>query len=352
MSAARRRSLRSPVLGVLVTLCVLVPIAALTLRAESSSGRSVRAAASYGWPMKPFDRTHPIRSSFGDPRTMFNGPPTPATLYHGAGVFSFHNGIDIAVPDGTPIYPVRSGVVTESRAMKVFVTSSGGTVFQYWHIVPAVTAGQRVVVDTTILGRVRRTYGHVHFAEVDRGRVTNPLAPGHLTPYDDHTTPNVGPIEFRRPGTADELLPVLIRGRVEIDVPAYDFPTQEAPGRWAAMPTVPAVITWHMTRVATGATLVHERTAFDVRARLPQGELWRVYARGTRQDMPTFRRHRYTREPGLFVFRLGDLDTRRLTNGVYAVVATASDVRGNEAITRAVFLIYNQPAWPPEEHQG
>src|SRR6266487_2891994 len=35
----------------------------------SAQGRSSKASASgYGWPVKPFDRQHPIRGGFGDPR--------------------------------------------------------------------------------------------------------------------------------------------------------------------------------------------------------------------------------------------------------------------------------------------
>ena len=31
---------------------------------------------SYGWPVKPFNRQHPVRGSFGDPRSVFRGTPT------------------------------------------------------------------------------------------------------------------------------------------------------------------------------------------------------------------------------------------------------------------------------------
>src|SRR5438094_782443 len=66
---------------------------------------------SYGWPVAPFNRQHPIRGGFGDPRTLFNAPPTHDGVYHGAGQFTFHEGVDIAAPDGTAVYPVADGVV-------------------------------------------------------------------------------------------------------------------------------------------------------------------------------------------------------------------------------------------------
>ena len=67
--------------------------------------------------------------------------------------------------------------------------------------------------------------------------------------------------------------------------------------------------------------------------------------------MATFNEHRYWRQPGRFVFRLGLLDTRRLVDGIYAVVATARDVRGNAATTRTILLVYNRPTRPPRTPQ-
>src|SRR5881392_2541453 len=67
------------------------------------------SASAYPWPFKPFNHQHPIRGFFGDPRTVFeNG--VLAGGFDGPGVFSFHQGIDISAPNGTPIYPVMSGV--------------------------------------------------------------------------------------------------------------------------------------------------------------------------------------------------------------------------------------------------
>jgi len=328
-------------------LGVLLAIVVLTISAPAGGYSSA-----YAWPVKPFGETHPVRSNFGDPRTLFYGPPTPATLYEGTGVFSFHNGVDIAAPGGTPVYPVRSGTVTLSEECKVFVDSAGDLVFQYWHIVTSVTVGERVVAGTTILGYVRRGYDHVHFAEIRHRVPVNPLAPGHLTPYDDRTAPRVGPIELRVPGTVEELLPELVRGRVEIDAQAYDYPKPAAPGEWATMPTAPALVTWHVERAADGTRVSPEHTAFDVRRRLPSRQFWLVYARGTRQNMPTFRKHRYWRQEGVFLFHLGVLDTRPLKDGIYKLVVTANDIRGNEALARQTLLIYNHHLWPPESKQA
>jgi hypothetical protein len=43
-------------------------------------------ASAYPWPVKPFDKQHPIRGFFGDPRTVFqNG--VLAGGFDGPGVF-------------------------------------------------------------------------------------------------------------------------------------------------------------------------------------------------------------------------------------------------------------------------
>src|SRR5262249_24351290 len=59
---------------------------------------SAYATTAYGWPLKPFHSPHPVRGNFGDPRMVFDGPPTAATLYRGSGSFSFHRGADIYGP--------------------------------------------------------------------------------------------------------------------------------------------------------------------------------------------------------------------------------------------------------------
>ena len=127
------------------------------------------ADSSYNWPVKPFDRPHPVRANFGDPRTTFDGPATPSALMTSGGTFEFHFGIDISAPDGTPVYSVRSGVASMLSGRTVVITSENGSVTQYWHIVPTVTAGQRVVAYETVLGHVMKGYEHVHFTEIDHG---------------------------------------------------------------------------------------------------------------------------------------------------------------------------------------
>src|SRR2546423_77737 len=90
----------------------LAPVAATALVPAQATAAQTTTSSSYGWPVKPFDHQHPVRGAFGDPRTVFVAPPTADGLLHGAGQFSFHEGIDISAANGTAVYPVRDGRLT------------------------------------------------------------------------------------------------------------------------------------------------------------------------------------------------------------------------------------------------
>src|SRR3954470_15177361 len=79
-------------------------------------------AAASGGPLKPFDKQHPVRSFFDDPRQ------------EGAEAASFHFGVDISAPDGTAVYAVTDGVVRLQPDSVALVADSGDRVFSYWHV--------------------------------------------------------------------------------------------------------------------------------------------------------------------------------------------------------------------------
>ncbi len=320
-------------------------VACLAVTIVSSAAARPHDAGAYGWPVKPFDQAHPIRGGFGDPRTVFAGPPTRRTLYDGGGLFQFHDGVDIAAPDGTAVYPVVGGVVVAVFKDWLVVDCGGGRRFEYRHVVPAVAPGQHVDAGETVLGRILRGAGHVHLTELAGGVPVDPLRPGHLTPYTDTTTPVVQSVSFRTSVTGPDELPELLRGRVEIVASAYDEPALPVPGAWHDLPVAPALVEWRVQSV-TGRVLVPERSVYDVRAALPApASFWSVYARGTHQNMAVFGRHYSYLQPGSYEFRLqaGGFDTRTLPDGVYELVVTAADVAGNHASLTERFSIHNRP---------
>ena len=77
-----------------------------------------------------------------------------------------------------------------------------GTVFAYWHIVPAVHNGEYAVAYRTVLGHISKGWEHVHLAELVDGRYVNPLRRGAITPYADTTRPTVHAFSFERNGKA------------------------------------------------------------------------------------------------------------------------------------------------------
>ena len=346
-SGARRRALGIPAAAALLALASLAVIATVPGTPAADAAGAAPTAAAYRWPVKPFGQPHPVRANFGDPRTTFDGPPTTSTLLTGHGSFSFHFGVDIAVPDGTAVYAVRSGTASFIGGRNVQVDSGDGFKTQYWHIVPAIKAGQHVISEQTILGRVMKGYEHVHFTELANGRPVNPLAPGHMGPYGESSAPELESVSFRVGESAREALAESVSGRIVPVVRVQDRPARPVPGVWANLPVAPALLVWRVERAGNLRIVIPQRVALDVRTSIPENRaFWTYYARGSRQNAATFGVQRAWRTPGTYLYRLtrSPLDTRRLPNGVYRLVVTATDIRGTSGSLEQVFIVRNGPS--------
>jgi hypothetical protein len=299
------------------------------------------AASAYPWPIKPFHRQHPIRSNFGDPRTLFRNTMLTDGL-QGPGTFLFHNGIDIVAPEGTPVYPVISGTVHPIDGTAISVRTNDRRVFQYYHLILRVRDGQSVVAGKTVLGTVMRAYGHVHLSEIRGDRVWNPLAPAGIAPYKDHTVPQVRAINVRPAGS---LLPFdsgTVCGTVSFVAAADDAAPMAVPGVFAGFPLSPALLTWSLARVP-GITYVDDVPAADFRTTLPTSRyFWGVYARGSYQNAPRFSNRQYFM-PGRFLYNLASfVDTRAYPNGLYEITVRVADMRGNSSEAALQFKIENR----------
>lgn len=320
---------------------------------ETSTAASTAQASaesrdfSYGWPVRPFDRQHPVRGSFADPRSVFAGPPTRRGLLTSSCNCSYHQGIDISAPDGTAVYPVRSGVVRTVTHEWIQVDSDDGVAFQYWHIHSRVQEGDRVQARETVLGHILRASGHVHLTELKDGRVVNPLSPGHIGPYSDTTTPRVHAITFRSRDTGPDLLPEFLRGRVEMIASASDTQAIPVPGKWNGLPVTPAKLTYHVTSFPKKQIVISETTAMDVTRTLPSSNMWHTYARGSHMNMVKMGLHRYWYNPGVYLFKLTPVpfDTRSLADGVYELTVTAWDTAGNHSSESQIFQVHNRKTW-------
>lgn len=287
------------------------------------------ATAKYRWPVRPFNREHPLRGVFGDPRTVERSAQ-PVDGPRSQGSFTFHNGIDIVAADGTPVYPVVSGIAVVRHTNEVSVHTRGYRIFQYWHIDPRVRTGQQVIAGETILGTVQRHRHHLHFGEIAYMRVVNPLAPGHLGPYRDTGVPTVVGL-LARTSNGQRVPLDRLRGGVELIADAFDAQPLRFWGPWSGKPVAPALVRWQLSR-SDGAVVRPWRTVVDFRLHEPRPKrFWTVYAPGTYQNFPVLSDHFDWGLPGRYLYRLTrePIDTRALPDGRYLVVVEASDVCGN-----------------------
>ena len=273
----------------------------------------------YGWPLRPFDRAHPVRGYFNDPRISGRSR-------------AFHFGIDIAARNGQAVYAVEEGTAHLEGRRSLSIVCSGGRAFGYWHVVPAV-AHRRSVRRHQLLGYVQEPWAHVHFAESRSGVYRDPLRSGALSPWNDSTSPRIARLAFLR-GRA-ELRPDRISGGVDVVCEAYDVPPLPAPDPWDGLPVTPARLRWRVLR-PNGKVVRPWRTPVDLSRRLLPPELFDVvYARGTRQNRAG--------EAGRYVFYLAHTwTTGSLPDGPYRLEAEAVDERGNRARARLPFTLVNR----------
>jgi len=306
----RARSRRA----IAATVTVAATLVCITFVAPGQAAASATAKPAYGWPIKPFHHQHPVRAFFGDPRI-------------GGRSHSFHFGVDISCPDGTPVYATITGraYISPRHTETVSVIADHGNVeFAYWHIEPTVHSGQRVTAYRTVIGKVVASWEHVHFAEHRNGVYVNPLRPGAMGPYTDTTVPTVRAVTVHAVNArsvATAARRAAAHGRVDLVAEAYDATPIPISGPWHDKPLTPALLRWRLLdgkRVVTGW-----RTAVDFRLTYPSNELWsQTYTSWTRQNKRIW--------DGRYGFYLvHGLDTRRLRDGTYLVQVEATDIRGN-----------------------
>jgi murein DD-endopeptidase MepM/ murein hydrolase activator NlpD len=296
-------------------------LAALSLAAIA--GLSLTAAApAYRWPVKPFNRMHPIRAAFDDPRFHLGAE---------SALSAFHFGIDIAAKDGTRVYAVSPGYVRRYGDHVTVRRPASGHTFGYWHIHPAVRTGQHVRIHQ-FLGTIIKGWGHVHFAESTNGFYRNPLRRGALTPFRDRTPPTVASIGIVGSG-GETVNPAGVRGVVDVEAEVYDTPPVAPPRPWNVARLTPALIMWRLSRNGTPVTSWTLSADFTS-ALMPNLAYPSIYAPGTYQNKAN--------RPGRYLFWITHgLDTSSLPNGSYTVDVFAEDTRFNTGSLSFPFTIAN-----------
>ena len=282
-------------------------------------------AQAYGWPLKPFNRMHPIRGTFDDPRFHL----APDLTWKG----SFHFGVDISAPDGTPVYAVEPGKVVRGPD-SVSLRRPNRREFGYWHIRPVVSTGTHVRMHQ-LLGYVLPGWGHVHFAETVAGHYRNPLRQGALSPYRELNAPVVASISVERiDGHALQVLGPEVSGTVALVADAYELPSVAPAPPWNRARLVPSIVRWRLIP-SDGDPPTPWRTAADFRfALFPASQYASIYAPGTYQNKPN--------RPGDYRFWLtSSLDTTSLSNGTYWIEVQAQGLRGATGDTMLAITIAN-----------
>jgi murein DD-endopeptidase MepM/ murein hydrolase activator NlpD len=277
-----------------------------------------KSRPAYGWPLKPFNRQHPIRGFFNDPRTGDHDS------------HSFHFGVDISAPDGTPVYAVLGGVVHMTSGRAIAVVHAGGWSTAYWHIVPVVRHLQSVRKHQ-LVGRIEAPWLHVHFAERRDGEFVNPLRPGALGPYKDKTVPTIAGVRIRADGRTQDS--DYVHGNVNVVVDAYDTTPMRVPAPWNDLPVTPARIRWRI--VKANGVAVPWQEGVDFRYRLVRAARFDdVYAPSTQKNYPP--------KVGRYCFYVARAwNTRTLANGAYGLQIEAVDTRGNRTSGTVRFRIAN-----------
>lgn len=319
-----------PLIALLLAIFLLVSTQAAAATKQSPCARPHRTPFTYHWPVKPFDRQHPIRGAFGDPRTVNLDQPFGWTGRHERGAHSFHNGVDIVAKPGTPVYPVVSGQVVVAEQDKIIVHTYDDRSFQYYHLFRAVRRGQFVVVERTVLGWVQARYGHVHLAEIDGGLVHNPLDPGHLEPYRDRTTPKATGLYLDNGPQPPLINGSTLRPQDHLAVEAVDLPTMALPGPWLGLPQTPALVEWRLFH--NGGHGPWKIAADFRKTQPPQWDFWNVYGPGSYQNSPVFSHRLYLGTPGLYLFRV-DLHPNHLNPGLYHLEVRVAGVCQNHSTT-------------------
>ena len=100
-----------------------------------------------------------------------------------------HRGIDLAAPEGTPVYAAADGVVTEIGYNHVYgnyvvISHNNNVTSLYGHLLKAETTLQAAVKSGNLIGRVgstgQSTGPHLHFELRQDGRPFDPA--GRLRP--------------------------------------------------------------------------------------------------------------------------------------------------------------------------
>ncbi|MFQ6678682.1 MAG: T9SS type A sorting domain-containing protein [Fidelibacterota bacterium] len=175
----------------------------------------------YNWPCQPFDQQHWINGTFCECRSGSSGD-----------IDHFHDGIDIHLPQGTPVYSVVDEVITSIGTPGQYGINSWVRAgrYAYVHVVPntALTVGDSVEALSTILGWTN-SWNHIHFKDGYPGNERNAIRTnGGISPLVDTHHPRTNWVKFYPNNSTVQFSNNRVFGLVDIVCNATDY-TDDGP---------------------------------------------------------------------------------------------------------------------------
>ena len=274
---------------------------ALPAQMISVPAKTPLARWTYDWPLKPFDRPHPVRGYLDDPRITRTSRRAPSTSGstsrpHRARRSSRSRQeppVSIARPSMSTQESARSSTGTSFR-LSGRASGSGGTPSSVEPVQLQPRSPFRAAVRPvrqSSAGRRHRAVCGLHHPDGDEADLRTH---GH------------------------RIDPGVVRGAVNLVADAADIASDVTPTPW---PVTPALLRWRVLK--GGTVVVRWRVACDFqRGVLRPTEFATVYADGTRMNHPG--------RPGYYCFYLAhNWRSASLANGSYRLEVAASDMRGN-----------------------
>ena len=307
------------------------------------------------WPVDPMDGPHEIAGTLGEARG-------------GEGGERFHAGIDVRVPEDTPVRAVRDGVVAAPVATSEFGTLSEavrigqlayvhlrvgrtkrGPVFDDPRFSPTYSSegklsGMRVkrgarFATGEVIGSVN-AFNHVHLNVGWPGEEYNPLLM-RLSHFEDSVAPTIARGGVRlydeqgQPFTRRVKGRLVVRGRAQIVVDAWDQADGNATRRRLGLYALGYQVMRADGTPAAGFEKARDTIVFDRLDAAPEAARL-VYAPGSGIPFYGQRRTRFlyavTNSFHHGVAAAGAWDTTALPPGDYTLRIRAADIRGNDAV--------------------
>ncbi len=177
----------------------------------SGIGRS----QSYNWPCTPFAEQHWINGTFCECREGTSGDRD-----------HFHDGVDIHLPQGEPVYSVINGTVTsystEAQSGINAYIRVGRYAYVHVNYNPALSVGSTVTAFETVIGWTN-SWNHIHFKDGYPGDEINPIRQsGGLDPLVDTWNPTVMDLKFYINNTETQFQNNRVFGHVDLVSQAWD----------------------------------------------------------------------------------------------------------------------------------